>query len=119
MVPSAAAASRRRAVVLGGWIAVVVLGRGALALKSSSKDSRALARAIEAGIPDAIDEVVYVETVARYGVALYLDAEVKRVADLPAGPTRLEPTFEPLAPTSPRTKDPACSWSRAKTWSRS
>ncbi len=96
LAPSAAATSRRRAVVLAAWVAFIVLGRGALALKSSSKDSRALARAIEAGTPTAIDEVVYVETIPRYGVALYLDAEVERVAIYPQAADPLERTYEPL-----------------------
>jgi 4-amino-4-deoxy-L-arabinose transferase len=91
-------ASRRRAIALLLWIVVVVLGRGALALKSSSKDARSLARAIGASMPSPIDEVVFVETVARYGLALYLDAEVERVSLYPQPAQAIEtPAYEPLA----------------------
>jgi 4-amino-4-deoxy-L-arabinose transferase len=93
-----AVSSRRRVVALAVWIVVLIAGRGALALKSSSKDARALARAIEANAPRPVDEVVFVETVARYGVAFYLDAEVERVAIYPRPAASIEtPTFETLS----------------------
>jgi hypothetical protein len=57
----------------------MVLGRGALAFADSSKDSRALSKAITAGARTAPSEVVFVDTWARNGVALYLDAEVEHV----------------------------------------
>jgi 4-amino-4-deoxy-L-arabinose transferase-like glycosyltransferase len=89
---------RRRAIALLVWIAAIVLGRGALALKSSSKDARALAQAIAASQPTPVDEVVFVETMARYGVALYLDAEVERVSLYPQPAQTIEtPTYESLA----------------------
>jgi hypothetical protein len=88
---------RRRAIVLLVWIGAIVLGRGALALKSSSKDARALARAIATSMPTPLDEVLFIETVARYGVALYLDAEVERVSLYLLPVQTIDSAYEPLA----------------------
>jgi 4-amino-4-deoxy-L-arabinose transferase len=89
-------ASRRRVAAIGLWIAVMVLGRGALAQVATSKDSRALASAIRASAPARPAEVVFVETQPRFGVALYLDAEVERVAIYPPPPAAIGTPTEPL-----------------------
>ena len=76
---------------------MLVLGRGALALNPTAKDSRALARAIVAAAPAPLDEVLFVETQPRYGVSLYIDAEVERVDIYPRLPSSTAASYEPLS----------------------
>jgi 4-amino-4-deoxy-L-arabinose transferase len=88
--------SRRLLAALALWVVfLLVLKGGAGHLPERHKDSRALAAAVvEAGFSrDIYSEVVFVDTWARYGISLYLDAEVEEVtlAPWPIEPGELVP----------------------------
>jgi 4-amino-4-deoxy-L-arabinose transferase-like glycosyltransferase len=70
-------------ILLGLWfallIAVKVLLPSTFSSQFSGKDSRLLADAIHAQVHERIDEVVFVDETALYGVRIYLDKPVLRV----------------------------------------
>ena len=88
---SAFAPSPRWRLGLALWIVFLIGLRAAAALLPVDKDSRALARAIDGKGHVPIDEVVFVDTHPRYGLAFYLGSEVEAVtleppaAGAPAG----------------------------------
>lgn len=75
--------SPRRGLGLALWIVFLIGLRGAAAGLPTNKDSRVLARAIEARTREPIGEVVFVDTMPRYGLAFYLGADVEAVTMKP------------------------------------
>jgi 4-amino-4-deoxy-L-arabinose transferase len=69
----------RRYLAIAAWIVFLVALRGIAAAVPHSKDARVLARALEKDVPSQIDEVVFVGTRPRYGLSLYLNAEIEAV----------------------------------------
>jgi 4-amino-4-deoxy-L-arabinose transferase len=90
--PSLALTPRRR-LGLAVWILLLVSLRGLAGAVPQTKDSRALARAIQGSVRPAIDEVVFIGTPPRYGLSFYLDAEVEAVT---LGPRSAPPRAQRL-----------------------
>lgn len=74
--------SARAIGVLAVWLALLVGFRGILPGQSEKhyKDSRAFARAIEPMLPSKPNQIVFVEDMARNGLNLYFQADIKKVA---------------------------------------
>ncbi len=83
--------SPRRRLGLALWIVFLISLRGVAAGLPTTKDSRVLAQVIAGRARGPVDEVVFVDTLPRYGLAFYLGADVEAVtlkppvADDPAG----------------------------------
>jgi hypothetical protein len=80
MIPASFAQNRLRA---GFWIAALVVVlltlRGYASVMPYKKDSRALAEAISERASGPYRELVFVDQPPRYGLSLYLDAEIEHV----------------------------------------
>lgn len=76
---AAAVPSPRWRTGMAFWIIFLVALRATAAHLPVDKDSRVLARAIQGAGNLPLDEVVFVETHPRYGLAFYLGAEVEAV----------------------------------------
>lgn len=68
-----------RRIAVAAWIVFLISLRGAAAVVPHSKDARVLAGVIQSRVPSLPDEVVFVGTRPRYGLSLYLDAEIEAV----------------------------------------
>lgn len=91
--------SPRRRLGLALWILFLIGLRAATSLLPSGKDSRVLAQVIGDRVPGPIDEIVFVDTLPRYGLSLYLGAEVEAVTMKPGaskGPRNQESLREEL-----------------------
>jgi 4-amino-4-deoxy-L-arabinose transferase-like glycosyltransferase len=76
------------------WAAVLLGLKLAAAHWPTHKDASAWAREIRARAPFAVTEVVFVEDMARYGLNLYLDADIEKVSLAPVPGARFNPTFD-------------------------
>ena len=80
MLPASFTQQRRR---MGLWtatvLAVLLALRGFASIIPHKKDARALAQAITAVAPGPYRELIFVDREPRYGLALYLDAEIEHV----------------------------------------
>ncbi len=88
LAPAFAARPRHRWRAVAAWALLLVALKGGAAHVPHHKDSRALAQAIRAAVPEPFDEVLFVDAWPRYGLSLYLDAEVEEVT---SEPTEREP----------------------------
>lgn len=68
------------------WVALLLALRLAGAWWPTHKDARAWADEIRARVPGRINEIVFVEDMARYGLHLHLGAEVEKIALDPLPP---------------------------------
>lgn len=106
-VPIAIAIATRRAADadslprwpwLAAWVAVLLGLRLAAAAFPTHKDAAVWADAIRARATAPVREVVFVEDMARYGLRLYLDAEIEKLSLDPLPQPRFNPEYdEPLA----------------------
>ncbi|HKV07239.1 MAG TPA: glycosyltransferase family 39 protein, partial [Thermoanaerobaculia bacterium] len=71
--------SARRRLGLALWVVFLIGLRASAALLPTGKDSRVLAQAIDDRVHGPIDEVVFVDTLPRYGLSFYLGTEVEAV----------------------------------------
>ncbi len=80
--------------MLSIWVVVLIGLKFSSSLWSTHKDASEWAKAIEARVPSPPSEVVFVEDMARYGLNLYLSAQVEKVslADSSDGP--FNPQFD-------------------------
>ena len=70
-------------VALAAWVAAMLGVRFYAATREAEEDDRRLAGQIGALALDRIDEVVFVDTAARYGLIFYLGAEVEHINVMP------------------------------------
>jgi 4-amino-4-deoxy-L-arabinose transferase-like glycosyltransferase len=83
--------------VLIVWVPSLLAIRLLGAMVDAPQDARAWADAIRARAPGPVDQVVFVDDTARYGLRLHLNAEVEDVSLDPAPPpadARINPTFD-------------------------
>jgi 4-amino-4-deoxy-L-arabinose transferase-like glycosyltransferase len=82
---------------LAMWVALLLALRLAVAHVPSRQDASAWAGAIRERVPGTISEVVFVEDVPRYGLHLYLGAEIETLSLTPVPQPRFNPQYdEPL-----------------------
>jgi len=62
------------------WVVLVLAGRLFVAQWPTSSDASSWAETVRARAPGPIPEVVFVEDFARYGMHLYLDAEIEKLS---------------------------------------
>lgn len=76
------------------WAAVLVALRLGSALVPNDGDASAWAREIAARVPGPVREVAFVEDMPRYGLRLYLGAQVKTLSLAPTGAFAYNPEFD-------------------------
>jgi hypothetical protein len=86
----AAQPTRGRAIGLALWLGLLLALRGGAAMLERPEDDRALAVAVRSLPLLRIDEIAFVDSAPRYGLAFYLGIQVERV----------EPAGLPLVPQS-------------------
>ncbi|MBP6797235.1 MAG: glycosyltransferase family 39 protein [Luteimonas sp.] len=78
------------------WVVLLLGLRLAGAHFPSQQDASGWARAIAERAPGAVNEVIFVEDMARYGLRLHLDAEIEKVSSArqPSPQPRFNPTYD-------------------------
>jgi len=74
-----------KAGLLVAWLALLVALRFGMSVFPTHKDASAWADAIRERTDAPVDEVVFVEDMARYGLHLYLGAQIEKVSLAPGG----------------------------------
>ncbi len=79
------------------WVALLLAFKLAAVYWPTQNDSSAWARAIQARVAAPVQEVIFVNDTARYGLRLHLDAEIERVSLDPipaASQARFNPAYD-------------------------
>ena len=74
------------------WLVALVALKAGLAQVAWKKDARALAGAVQAQVPEIVDEVVFAETWPRRGLGFYLRSEIEAVTFYDVDPHPLAPS---------------------------
>lgn len=69
-----------RISLAAAWLGVMLAVKALIAQAPSGQDARHLAKQLRPLFPTPAQELVFVETKARYGLRYYLDAEVERIS---------------------------------------
>jgi 4-amino-4-deoxy-L-arabinose transferase-like glycosyltransferase len=86
---------RWRQALLGGWIALLLFGKAALAQYGHGNDAREYARQLRPLLPEGgVSEIVFYDDMARYGLHLYLRAEIAKSGPAPFEPRISEASFD-------------------------
>lgn len=76
------------------WVGTLLAIKIAAGYWPTHKDASAWADAIRQRVQFPVTEVVFVEDMARYGLHLYLDAEIEKVSLVPIPGARFNPPFD-------------------------
>lgn len=87
---------RRPLALLALWMAALVALRYAPAWFEFRKDDRALAHALRQAVPERVEEIVFVDDVARFGLRFYLDLPIAKATLAGPGDRYTQPLREEL-----------------------
>jgi 4-amino-4-deoxy-L-arabinose transferase-like glycosyltransferase len=88
------AVTRTGKILLALWFALLLAGKAGIAYTHYGKDASVLADTIRAQVHERIDEVVFVDETALYGVRVYLNVPVLRVDYGETANTAVDDTLE-------------------------
>ncbi len=83
-----------RPILLAIWIVIVLGVRLATACWPTHKNAEAWAESIRARVPHPIDQLVFVEDMARYGIHLHLGAQVDKISLEPLADNSFGPEYD-------------------------
>lgn len=74
------APNRRRYLLTAAWLVLMIATKWLISTVPSDQDARALARELGALMPSPPQEILFVETKARYGLRFYLGGEIETIS---------------------------------------
>lgn len=99
------------------WCALLLAIKVAAANWTTHKDAEAWADAIRTRAPFAVEKVVFVEDMARYGLNLHLGAGIEKLSRAPVPDSRFNPEYDETLADELHERDPGVVWVvREKDW---